>query len=58
MTRAKLASEMRAKLRVTTDIDLMNQLQGRGLVSDNSVTLNDVSDGDLIRARDALIVTR
>jgi len=54
MTRAKLASEMRAKLRVRTDIDLMNQLQGRGLVSDNCVTLDDVSDGDLIRARDAV----
>ena len=54
MTRAKLASEMRAKLKCSNDTDLMNQLQGRGLVSDNAVTLDDVSDGDLIRARNAV----
>ena len=56
MTRAKLASEMRAKLRVTNDADLMNQLQAWGRVSDNCVTLDDVSDGDLIRARDAVFL--
>jgi hypothetical protein len=46
---------MRIATNSTNDSNLMNELQNRGLVSDNCETINDVADCDLIEADKKLI---
>lgn len=38
-----------------TKTQIMNHLQERGLVSDNSITLDEVADCDLVRAWNATL---
>ena len=47
MTRAELQNALRHALNAQTDIELMNVLQDRGLVSDEAVHLCDVPEEDL-----------
>ena len=42
--------ELRRKFGVNNDVELMNELQDIGLVSDEAVTIEECADRDLVRA--------
>lgn len=48
--RESAEKELSARTGATTETDLMNALQDRGLVSDNAAHLRDVPTADLIAA--------
>lgn len=50
-----ICQRMKTATGSTNDISLMNELQNRGLVSDNCESIYDVPDCDLVRADDLLV---
>ena len=55
MSREKISREMRVRLGLPTDFDLMNELHLQGLVSDNALNITDVPDSDLVRAFNRIV---
>lgn len=49
MTREIISKRLRQRYGVSSDSQVMDELQDRGLVSDCAVTLEDVADRDLLQ---------
>ncbi len=50
MSRERLITSLKSVHGVASDVELVNTLQGMGLVADEAVNLADCADSDLVRA--------